>query len=579
MYKKLSKAIREYKKPMFVAMIMMALEVFSEILIPFLMAKLLDNGLIKGDIQYVLKMGGLMFLFVSSAMFFGIIGSKKASEASVGFSSNLREDIFENIQTFSFKNLDKFSSSTLITRLTTDISNIQNSFQMILKTIVRAPFMIVFVFIMSSYTNLKLTTIIMLVIPFLGGILIWLIYKVHPYFVSVYKKYDLLNQIVQEEIIGIRVVKSFVREKFEILKFQNISEDIKRNFIKAEKITAINSPLMQAGMYVTLLLVYWFGSKSVINGEMTTGQLTSFISYMMQILNSLMMISTIFVMIVISEASVERISDVISEKSTISTPLNDIKKIDNGSLEFKNVYFKYSDSSEKPDLQNINFSIAHGESIGIIGGTGSGKSTLAQLIPRLYDVNSGEIFVSGHNVNEYDLNTLRNQISMVLQKNTLFSGTINDNLRWGNKNASKEEIQHMAALAQADEFVREFPDGYETILEQGGNNLSGGQKQRLTIARALLKKPKILILDDSTSAIDSKTDYNIQLAFLNEIPDTTKIIVSQRISSIQYLNRIIVLNKGEINGIGTHDELIRNNTIYQEVYQSQMKGVKVDSGI
>ena len=572
MYKKLMQSLRQYKKPAYLTMLFMALEVAVEIFIPFLMAKIIDKGLIAGDLSYVLKIGSLMFVLACFSMLFGVLGGKFSSDAAVGLSTNLRQDIYENIQTFAFDNIDKYSSSSLITRLTTDITNIQMAFQMVLKTIIRAPFMIAFAFAMAAYTNLKLSLTILIIVPIVAFILIGLIYRVHPYFIKVFKKYDRLNQTVQEDINGVRVVKSFVREEKEIEKFKVASTDIKNLFTKAEKITALNAPVMQIAIYSCLLLVYWFGAKYVVGGTMSTGELTSFITYMMQILSSIMMISMIFVMIVISEASVERVAEVLTEKASLSNPENPLTTIENGDIEFRNVQFKYNELSEEADLSQINFTIKSGETIGIIGGTGSGKSSLIQLIPRLYDVTEGEVYVSGHNVKDYDLVTLRDQIAMVLQKNTLFSGTISDNLKWGNKEASKEEIQRVAKLAQADEFVQGFPDNYETVLDQGGSNVSGGQKQRLTIARALLKQPKILILDDSTSAVDTKTDAYIRKAFIEEIPNTTKIIVSQRISSIQDSDRIIVLEEGKIDGIGTHDELLKNNKIYKEVYDSQIKG-------
>ncbi len=550
----------------------MALEVAVEIFIPFLMAKIIDKGLLEKDMAYVLKIGSLMFVMACFSMLFGVLGGKFSSDAAVGFSTNLRQDIYENVQTFAFDSIDKYSSSSLITRLTTDITNIQMAFQMVLKTIIRAPFMIAFAFAMAAYTNLKLSLTILFIVPVVGVILVGLIYRVHPYFIKVFRKYDRLNQTVQEDINGVRVVKSFVREEKEIEKFKEASENIKSLFMKAEKIIAFSAPVMQLAIYSCLLLVYWFGAKYVVGGTMSTGELTSFITYMMQILSSVMMISMIFVMIVISEASVERVAEVLNEKATLRNPEKPLTTIENGDIEFRNVQFKYAKRSEEADLSHINLTIKSGETVGIIGGTGSGKSTLIQLIPRLYDVTEGEVSVSGHNVKEYDLVTLRDQIAMVLQKNTLFSGTIIDNLRWGNKDASEEEVQRVAKLAQADDFIQAFPDGYETVLDQGGSNVSGGQKQRLTIARALLKRPKILILDDSTSAVDTKTDAYIRKAFIEEIPNTTKIIVAQRISSIQDADRIIVLDDGKINGIGTHDELLKNNVIYQEVFDSQVKG-------
>lgn len=572
MYKTLIQSLRQYKKPSFLTMLFMALEVAVEIFIPFLMAKIIDKGLLEKDMAYVLKIGSLMFVMACFSMLFGVLGGKFSSDAAVGFSTNLRQDIYENVQTFAFDSIDKYSSSSLITRLTTDITNIQMAFQMVLKTIIRAPFMIAFAFAMAAYTNLKLSLTILFIVPVVGVILVGLIYRVHPYFIKVFRKYDRLNQTVQEDINGVRVVKSFVREEKEIEKFKEASENIKSLFMKAEKIIAFSAPVMQLAIYSCLLLVYWFGAKYVVGGTMSTGELTSFITYMMQILSSVMMISMIFVMIVISEASVERVTEVLNEKATLRNPEKPLTTIENGDIEFRNVQFKYAKRSEEADLSHINLTIKSGETVGVIGGTGSGKSTLIQLIPRLYDVTEGEVSVSGHNVKEYDLVTLRDQIAMVLQKNTLFSGTIIDNLRWGNKDASEEEVQRVAKLAQADDFIQAFPDGYETVLDQGGSNVSGGQKQRLTIARALLKRPKILILDDSTSAVDTKTDAYIRKAFIEEIPNTTKIIVAQRISSIQDADRIIVLDEGKINGIGTHDELLKNNVIYQEVFDSQVKG-------
>lgn len=575
LYKTLAKSMRQYIKPSILTMIFLAGEVFAEMMIPYLMAKVLDRGFETKDIQYIIQIGLLMAVIALISMTCGILGGKFSSDASAGFAANLREDIYRNIQRFSFQNIDRFSTPSLITRLTTDITNIQFAFQMVLKTVIRAPFMIVFAFIMAAYTNLKLSMIILVVIPFLGAALIFLIYRVHPYFVKVFRQYDHLNQTVQEVINGVRVVKSFVREEKEIDRFKEASEQIKQVFMKAEKLIALNSPIMQIAVYSSLLVVYWFGAKFVVAGSMTPGTLTSFIMYMLQILNSLMMFSMIFVMIVISEASCERVAEVLTEKSTLTNPENPVTTIENGEIEFKNVSFKYYPEAQEADLTNISFKIESGQTIGIIGGTGSGKSSLIQLIPRLYDTTQGEVYVAGRNVKEYDLVTLRDQIAMVLQKNTLFSGTILENLRWGDKDASLAEVKRMASLAQADQFVSTFPEEYNTILDQGGNNVSGGQKQRLTIARALLKKPKILILDDSTSAVDTKTDAKIRQAFKEEIPNTTKIIVAQRVSSIQDADKIIVLDEGKINGIGTHEELLANNQIYQEVYESQVKGGRI----
>lgn len=572
LYKTLAKSMRQYIKPSILTMIFLAGEVFAEMMIPYLMAKVLDRGFETKDIQYIIQIGLLMAVLALISMTCGILGGKFSSDASAGFAANLREDIYRNIQRFSFQNIDRFSTPSLITRLTTDITNIQFAFQMVLKTVIRAPFMIVFAFIMAAYTNLKLSMIILAVIPFLGAALIFLIYRVHPYFVKVFRQYDHLNQTVQEVINGVRVVKSFVREEKEIDRFKEASEQIKQVFMKAEKLIALNSPIMQIAVYSSLLVVYWFGAKFVVAGSMTPGTLTSFIMYMLQILNSLMMFSMIFVMIVISEASCERVAEVLTEKSTLTNPENPVTTIENGEIEFKNVSFKYYPEAQEADLANISFKIESGQTIGIIGGTGSGKSSLIQLIPRLYDTTQGEVYVAGRNVKEYDLVTLRDQIAMVLQKNTLFTGTILENLRWGDKDASLAEVKRMSSLAQADQFITTFPEEYNTVLDKGGNNVSGGQKQRLTIARALLKKPKILILDDSTSAVDTKTDAKIRQAFKEEIPNTTKIIVAQRVSSIQDADKIIVLDEGKINGIGTHEELLANNQIYQEVYESQVKG-------
>lgn len=576
MYKTLAKSLRQYVKPSVLTMIFLAGEVFAEMLLPFLMAKVLDRGFEQKDIHYIIQIGLMMCVIALISMTFGILGGKYSSDASAGFAANLREDIYKNIQTFSFENIDRFSTPSLITRLTTDITNIQFAFQMVLKTVIRAPFMIVFAFLMAAYTNWRLSLIILVVIPILGAALIGIVFKVHPYFVKVFRQYDHLNQTVQEVINGVRVVKSFVREEKEIERFYDTSDKIKQVFMKAEKIIALNSPVMQVAIYSSLLAVYWFGAKFVVSGAMSAGSLTSFIMYMMQILSSLMMFSMIFVMIVISEASCERVAAVLTENSTLTNPEHAVKQLADGSIEFKNVSFKYYPEAEEADLVNIDLQIASGETIGIIGGTGSGKSSLIQLIPRLYDVTEGEVFVGGRNVKEYDLVTLRDQIAMVLQKNTLFSGTILENLRWGDATAELSEVRRMAQLAQADQFVTTFPEQYDTVLDQGGTNVSGGQKQRLTIARALLKKPKILILDDSTSAVDTKTDAKIRQAFSEEIPNTTKIIVAQRVSSIQDADKIIVMDEGKINGIGTHEELLANNQIYREVYESQVKGGRIN---
>lgn len=576
MYRKLGKSLREYRKPAILGMGFMALEVLMEVMIPFLMAKVLDEGFQRADTHYILKMGLLMSVIALLSMTFGILSGRFSAIAAGGLACNLRQDIYENIQTFSFQNMDKFSTPSLITRLTTDIANIQMAFQLVLKIIVRAPFLAVFAFAMAALTNVSLAVKILFVAPILGVVLVWIVFRVHPYFVEVFHRYDLLNQMVQEDVNGARVIKSYVQEEEEIKKFKDASARIRDLFIKAEKITALNSPLIQIAAYGALLMIYWYGAQYIVGHQMATGELASFITYMMLILNSMMMISMIFVMTVISEASVERVAEVLSEESSLKNPENGLKSLPDGSVEFRHVDFQYYPESPEPDLKDINFKIASGETIGIIGGTGSGKSSLIQLIPRLYDATRGEVLVGGHDVKEYDLVVLRDQIAMVLQKNTLFSGTIAENLRWGDEQASDAEIEAAAEIAQANSFIQTFPEQYETQLDQGGTNVSGGQKQRLTIARALLKKPKILILDDSTSAVDTKTERFIREALDREIADTTKIIVAQRISSVEQADRIIVMDEGRIHGIGTHEELLKSNHIYREVYDSQMKGGSLD---
>ncbi len=576
MYKKLFQSLRSFRKNSILTVIFIALEVAMEIMIPFLMAKIIDKGFETKDISYIIKIGSIMFFCALFSMTAGVLSGKFSSEAAAGFSRNIRKDVFDAIQTFSFGNMDKFSTPSLITRLTTDITNIQMAYQMVLKIIVRAPLMLLFSFGMALIINARLALTILAAIPLLGGALIFIVIKVHPIFLQVFKKYDFLNQIVQENINGIRVVKSFVREREEVKKFHVASEEVKKYFVKAEKILALNSPVMQFAIYTCMLLISWFGAKFIVAGSMTTGELMSFIAYLMQILSSLMMISMIFVMVVISEASIERVVEVLEEKSDLSNGPQPIYELENGAVTFEQVSFKYDPKAAKNDLENLDFTILSGETIGIIGGTGSGKSSLVQLIPRLYDVVSGVVKVGGKSVRDYDLATLREEIAVVLQKNTLFSGTILENLRWGNEKATLAEVQRACQLAQADSFIQEFPDKYETLIDQGGSNVSGGQKQRLCIARALLKKPKILILDDSTSAVDTKTDSLIRKAFREEIPETTKIIVGQRISSIEDADKIIVLHEGQVNGIGTHEELLRDNVIYQEVYYSQKKGVGMD---
>ena len=573
MLKTLIGEIREYKRDSILAPIFMVLEVTMEIIIPLMMAAIIDNGVEKENLNYVFIVGGLMVVTAMLSLTFGTLSGKYAASASAGYAKNLRKAMFENIQTFSFSNLDKYSTAGLVTRLTTDVSNVQNSYQMIIRLCVRAPIMLIGAMIMAFTISAKLSTIFLGAIVFLGLVLFFMIKKAYPVFEQVFKKYDNLNSSVQENINAIRVVKAYVREDYEIKKFEKASKNIHDMFVKAEKIVIMNTPAMQFAMYTCILLISWFGAKMIVGGTLTTGELMSLFTYIINILMSLMMISMMFVMITMSSASAERIVEVINEETDIKNGENPIKNIKDGSIEFNNVNFAYKKDSKNYVLSDINFSIKSGETIGILGGTGSSKSSLVQLIPRLYDVNTGEVKVGGIDVRNYDLEALRDEVSMVLQKNVLFSGTIKENLRWGDENASDEEIERVCKLAQADEFIQKFPDKYDTYIEQGGSNVSGGQKQRLCIARALLKKPKILILDDSTSAVDTKTDSLIRKAFKEEIPNTTKIIIAQRISSIQDADRIIVLNEGAIESIGTHDELLIKSEIYRDVYESQMKGV------
>ncbi|MGL4106782.1 ABC transporter ATP-binding protein [Clostridium sp. LP20] len=573
MLKTLIGEIREYKRDSLLAPIFMVLEVVMEIIIPLMMAAIIDNGVEKENLKYVFILGGLMILTAMLSLTFGTLSGKYAASASAGYAKNLRKAMFENIQTFSFSNLDKYSTAGLVTRLTTDVSNVQNSYQMIIRLCVRAPIMLIGAMIMAFSISSKLSTIFLGAIVFLGLVLFFMIKKAFPVFEEVFKKYDNLNSSVQENINAIRVVKAYVREDHEIKKFEKASKNIHNMFVKAEKIVIMSTPAMQFAMYACVLLISWFGAKMIVGGTLTTGELMSLFTYVINILMSLMMISMMFVMITMSSASAERIVEVINEETDIKNGENPIRNIKDGSIEFNNVNFAYKKDSKNYVLSDINFSIKSGETIGIIGGTGSSKSSLVQLIPRLYDVSTGEVKVGGIDVRNYDLESLRDEVSMVLQKNVLFSGTIKENLRWGDENASDEEIERVCKLAQADEFIQKFPGKYDTYIEQGGSNVSGGQKQRLCIARALLKKPKILILDDSTSAVDTKTDSLIRKAFKEEIPDTTKIIIAQRISSIEDADRIIVLNEGAIESMGTHDELLINSEIYRDVYESQVKGV------
>jgi len=571
MLKTLGASIREYKKPSLLAPFFVTLEVALECIIPFLMAGLIDFGIDAGDMNYILKTGGILIILCGFSLLCGALSGKYAAEASAGFAANLRKDMFYNVQNFSFKNIDKFSTASIVTRLTTDVNHLQNAYQMIIRIAVRSPIMLIFSLIMAFSVNRKLPLIYLCALPVLGIGLYIITTKAHPIFRSVFKVYDKLNNVVRENLKGIRVVKAFVREDYETDKFKTVSNKIYEMFTSAEKITAFNAPLMQMVSYSCMLLISWIGARLIVSGSMTTGQLMSMFTYTMQILSSLMMVSMIFVMITISRASAERITEILVEKPDITNCENPSYEISDGSIEFSDVSFSYAGENGNPCLSDINLKIESGETIGIIGGTGSSKSTLVQLIPRFYDVTQGEIKLGGKNLKEYDIEALRNSVSMVLQKNILFSGTVKENLKWGNPEASDEELKAACDLSQAHSFISEFPEGYDTFIEQGGANVSGGQKQRLCIARALLKKPKVLILDDSTSAVDTATEKKIQEAFDTYIPETTKIIIAQRISSVENADRIIVMDGGKINGIGTHSELLSSNAIYREVYESQTK--------
>lgn len=572
MIKRLAKCIREYKKNSILAPIYVTLEVIMEVVIPLLMAKLIDAGIDAGNMNYVWKMGMVLLAATLASLLFGVLAGKHAAIASTGFAKNLRKDMYYNVQEFSFSNIDKFSSASIVTRLTTDVTNVQNAYQMIVRIAVRCPVMLVSALIMAFSVSHQISLIFLAAIPILAIGLYFIMTNAHPIFERVFKTYDKLNNVVQENLRGIRVVKSYVREEQEINKFEDVSMSIFKDFSKAESLLAFNAPLMQFCMYSCMLFISWFGARLIVTSSMTTGQLMSMFTYAIQILMSLMMVSMVLVMITISRASAERIVEILEEKSDLHNNDNPIYEVKNGEIVFEKVGFSYCNDKNKLSLKDSNFTIQSGETVGIIGGTGSSKTSLVQLIPRLYDVTEGSVKVGGVDVRDYDIETLRNEVAMVLQKNVLFSGTIKENLRWGNEDATDEELIRMCKLAQADEFIQTFPDKYDTYIEQGGTNVSGGQKQRLCIARALLKKPKILILDDSTSAVDTKTDAFIRQAFRNEIPNTTKIIIAQRISSIQDADKIIVMENGEINAIGNHEELLANNSIYQEVYYSQVKG-------
>ena len=574
MIKTMLKSVREYKRDSILAPIFVTLEVVMEVIIPLLMAMLIDKGIDGGNMNYILRIGIMLAVACVISLVFGALSGKYAASASSGFARNLRKDMYYNVQNFSFSNIDKFSTSSIVTRLTTDITNVQNAYQMIIRIAVRGPIMIIFSLIMAFGINHKLSLIFLGAIPILGIGLYFIMTHAHPIFERVFKTYDKLNRVVEENLRGIRVVKSYVREDFEEKKFKDVSHHIYGDFVKAEQLLAFNAPLMQFCSYGCMLLISWLGAKLIVGSSMTTGELTSLISYAMQILMSLMMLSMVFVMITMARTSSERITEILNEKSDLHNPENPVTKIKDGSISFKDVSFGYKKT--KMCLKHINLDIKSGETIGIIGGTGSSKSSLVQLIPRLYDASEGVVTVGGLDVRNYDIESLREEVAMVLQKNVLFSGTIKENLRWGNDKASDEELERVCKLAQADEFIQTFPDKYDTYIEQGGSNVSGGQRQRLCIARALLKKPKILILDDSTSAVDTKTDASIRRAFREEIPDTTKIIIAQRISSIEDADKIIVMDNGHIDGIGTHDELLKTNEIYKEVYYSQVKGGSSD---
>lgn len=574
MDKKLLRSVREYKKQSFLTPVLVAAEVFVEVLIPLLMAKIIDVGIMNGDMAYIIKLGALLVLLAVVALFFGAKAGQLAAVASSGYAKNLRHDIFYKIQDFSFGNIDHFSTPGLVTRLTIDITNVQMAYMFTIRLLARAPIMIVMSLIMTVTISPAIAFMMLITIPVLGGLLIFIAKKAHPHFIEVFDEYDELNNVVQENVNAARVVKAYVREDHEVEKFGKISGIVFRLFTKAEKIVAWNSPTMQFTMYIVVLAMVLIGGESIISGDMLTGELTSVIVYALQILTSLMMVSFVFVMIMIAEASTERINEVLDEVPEMEDKADAVTEVTNGDIEFEHVNFSYAGEGGNLSLKDVNLHIKSGQIVGIIGGTGSAKSTLVQLIPRLYDVTSGTVKVGGTDVRDYNLKALRDQVSVVLQKNVLFTGSIYENIRWGDETASDAEVERVCKLAQADGFIREFPNQYETMIVEGGNNVSGGQKQRLCIARALLKKPKILILDDSTSAVDTKTDALIRQAFREEIPDTTRIIIAQRVSSVEDADVIIVMDKGEISGIGTSEELLKTNAIYREVYESQMKGGK-----
>lgn len=572
MNKKLLQSVREYKKQSIITPLLVTLEVLMEVLIPLEMAKIIDIGIAEGNLGYIIQRGLILVIMAMMSLFFGVQAGNFAAIAGAGYAKNLRHDIYYKVQDFSFKNIDHFSTSGLVTRMTTDITNIQMAYMMSIRLLARAPIMIILSWVMTLTLSRKAALLFLIVIPVLGGTLLFIAKKAHPHFIKVFDEYDELNNSVQENVNAARVVKAFVREDYEIGKFHGVSKYVYQLFTTAEKIVAWNSPVMQFVMYAVIMILIYIGGKGIVTGTMETGALTSIIVYALQIIGSLMMVTFVFVMIMIAGASTDRIVEVLNEIPEMRDPADAVTSVADGDIIFDHVSFSYAGEGGNLSLKDVNLHIKSGQTVGIIGGTGSAKSTLVQLIPRLYDVTEGSVKVSGIDVRKYNLESLRDQVSMVLQKNVLFSGTIYDNIRWGNENATDEEVQNVCKLAQADGFVREFPDGYNTQIVQGGNNVSGGQKQRLCIARALLKKPKILILDDSTSAVDTKTDALIRKAFREEIPNTTKIIIAQRVSSIEDADLIIVLENGEISGIGTSEELLKTNAIYREVYESQVKG-------